>query len=140
MICILNRLFKQVGFTLLQATKALRDSRGIAYSIFDLGTRRDEGSASRLGRTLPPGKIRYPFYRRLCGPQGRSGQVRKISPPPHRDSITGPSSSRYTDHATRPTLFKQLAVIIELTRTLTSFPCVCCIYSLCAGTAVRFSQ
>ena len=24
----------------------------------------------------------YPFYRRLGGPQGRSGQVRKISPPP----------------------------------------------------------
>jgi hypothetical protein len=42
---------------------------------------------------------RYPSYRRLGGPQGRSGQVRKISP--HRDSIPGPS--RYTDWATRPT-------------------------------------
>ena len=31
---------------------------------------------------LPPGKTRYPFYRRLGGPQGRSGLVRKISPPP----------------------------------------------------------
>ena len=41
-----------------------------------------EGSASRPGRSLPPGKTRYPFYRRLCGPQGRSGQVRKISPKP----------------------------------------------------------
>jgi len=43
------------------------------------------GSASLRGRTLPPGKTRYPLYRRLGGPQGRSGQVRKISP--HRDSI-----------------------------------------------------
>ena len=46
-------------------------------------TVREEGewSVSRLGRFLPPGKTRYPLYRRLSGPQGRSGQVRKISPP-----------------------------------------------------------
>ena len=30
---------------------------------------------------LPPGKTRYPLYRRLGGPQGRSGQVQKILPP-----------------------------------------------------------
>jgi len=30
---------------------------------------------------LPPGKTRYTLYRRLGRPQGRSGQVRKISPP-----------------------------------------------------------
>ena len=30
---------------------------------------------------LPPGKTRYSLYRRLGGPQGRSGRVRKISPP-----------------------------------------------------------
>jgi len=29
---------------------------------------------------LPPGKSRYPLYRGLGGPQGRSGRVRKISP------------------------------------------------------------
>ena len=29
---------------------------------------------------LPPGKTRYPLYRRLGGPQSRSGRVRKISP------------------------------------------------------------
>jgi len=40
-----------------------------------------EGSASHPGCTLPPGKIQYPFYRRLGGPQGQSGQVRKIFPP-----------------------------------------------------------
>ena len=38
------------------------------------------GSASRAGRFLPLGKTRYSLYRRLGGPQGRSGQVRKISP------------------------------------------------------------
>jgi len=32
---------------------------------------------------LPPGKVRYPLFRRLGELQSRSGQVRKISPPPH---------------------------------------------------------
>ena len=49
-----------------------------------------EGSASRPGRPLPPGKTRYPLYRRLGGPQGRSGQVRKISLPPEFDPRTIP--------------------------------------------------
>jgi len=44
-----------------------------------------EWSAARPGRTLTPGKTRYPFYRRLGGPQGRSGREEKSRP--HRDSI-----------------------------------------------------
>jgi hypothetical protein len=61
-------------------------------------------SASRPARTLPPGKTRYPLYRRLGEPQGRSGQVRKISPPPGFDPRTvQPVANRYTDYATRPT-------------------------------------
>ena len=61
---------------------AHRGSRGIALPFRDHGTRWGEGSASRPGRSLPPDKTRYPSYRGLGGPQGRSGQVRKISPPP----------------------------------------------------------
>ena len=53
---------------------------------------------------LPPGKTRYPLYRRLGGPQGRSGQVRKILPPPRFDPQTvQPLGSRYTDYPNRPT-------------------------------------
>jgi hypothetical protein len=37
-----------------------------------------EWSAARPGRNLPPGKTRYPLYRGLGGPQGRSGQARTI--------------------------------------------------------------
>jgi hypothetical protein len=49
---------------------------------------------------LPPGKTRYPMYRRLGGPQGRSGQVRKISLPPGFDPRTvRPVASRYTNKA-----------------------------------------
>jgi hypothetical protein len=57
---------------------------------------------------LPPGKTRYPLYRRLGGPQGRSGRVRNISPPPGCDTRTvQPVVSRYTDWATRPTSILQ---------------------------------
>jgi hypothetical protein len=46
---------------------------------------------------LPPGKIRYPLHRRLGGPQGRSGRVRKILPPPGFNPRTvQPVASRYT--------------------------------------------
>ena len=49
---------------------------------------------------LPPGKTRYPLYRRPGGFQGRSGRVRKTSPPPGFDSrIVHPVASRYTDWA-----------------------------------------
>jgi len=46
---------------------ARRVGRGIALLFHDRGTRRGEWSAARSGRTLPPGKTRYPFYRRLGG-------------------------------------------------------------------------
>ena len=49
---------------------------------------------------LPPGKTRYPLYRRLGGSQGRSGRVRKISPSPGFDPRTvQPVESRYTNWA-----------------------------------------
>ena len=68
----------KVKVTLVQALRlctdhtAHRGSRGIALLFHDHGTRRGEGSASRPGRSLPPGKTRYALYRRLGGPQGRS--------------------------------------------------------------------
>jgi len=39
------------------------------------------GGQSHAPAALLPGKTRYPLYRRLGGPQGRSGRVRKISSP-----------------------------------------------------------
>jgi len=92
---------------------------------------RGEGSASRASRSLPLGKTRYPLYRRLGGPQGRSGQVRKISPPPGFDPRTvQPLASRYTDWTTRPTYYVYCTVtevflnLTEVFLTLTEvFPC-----------------
>jgi hypothetical protein len=39
------------------------------------------GGQRHAPAALPPGKTRYPLYRRLVGPQGRCRRVRKISPP-----------------------------------------------------------
>ena len=56
-------------------------------------------SNPRPGR-FNPGKTRYPLERRLRGPQGRSGWVRKISPQPVFDILTvQPVASGYTDSA-----------------------------------------
>ena len=58
------------------------------------------GGQRRAPAGLPRGKTLYPLYRRLGGLLGRSGQVRKISPPPGFDPrIVQPLASRYTDYA-----------------------------------------
>ena len=87
----------KIKATLVQALRlctcrtAYRGSRGIVPNFLDHGT-------------LPPGKTRYLLYRRLVGPQGRSEQARKISPPPGFDPQTvQPVASRHSDYATRPT-------------------------------------
>ena len=47
---------------------------------------------------LLPEETRYPLYKRLGGPQGRSRRVRKIFLPPGIDPRTvQPVASRYTD-------------------------------------------
>jgi len=85
--------------------------RGIALLFLEHGIRWGEGSASRPDRSLPPEKARHPLYTRLGGTQNRSGQVRKISPPPGLDPRTVQAvASRYTDYATRLTeyLYRRL--------------------------------
>jgi len=49
-----------------------------------------EWSAARSGCTLPPGKTRYPFYRRLGGPQVRSGRAENLVPTGMRSRIVQP--------------------------------------------------
>jgi len=63
-----------------------------------------EWSAARPGCTLSPGKTRYPFYRRLGGPQGRSGQAENLVPTGIRSRTVQLVVSRYIDWATRPTI------------------------------------
>jgi len=56
------------------------------------------GDQHHVSAALNPVKTKHPLYRRLGGPQDRSGRVRKISPPPEFDPRTvQPVASRYTD-------------------------------------------
>jgi hypothetical protein len=58
------------------------------------------GSKRHAPATLPLGKTWYPLYRTLGGPQGCSGQVRKILPSLGFDPRTvQPAVSRYIDCA-----------------------------------------
>jgi len=63
-----------------------------------------EWSAARPGRTLPPGKTRYPFYRRLGEPQGRSGRRENLVPTEIRSRTVQPVAQslyrlRYPAHS-----------------------------------------
>jgi hypothetical protein len=62
-------------------------------------------SATRPGRSLPRERPGTYCTGGWVDPQGRSGRVRKISPPPGFDPRTvQPVASRYTDYAIRPSL------------------------------------
>jgi hypothetical protein len=75
----------------------------------DINTHSEGGewSVSRTGRTLPPGKTRYPLYKKLSGPQGRSGRAENLAPTgirspdrPTRSSVAIPTElpgPRYLD-------------------------------------------
>jgi len=55
------------------------------------------GGQRHAPASLPPKKTWYPLYRMLGGPQGRSGRMRKISPPRGFDPRTDqPVESRFT--------------------------------------------
>ena len=82
---------------------AQRVGRGIALLFHDRGTRRGWVFSSTLRSHFTPGKNRYPFYRRLCGPQGRSGWAENLVPTGIRSRTVQPVVSRYTDWATQPT-------------------------------------
>ena len=67
------------------------------YSSMTAALEGGEWSAARPGRTIPPGKTRYPFYRRLGGPQGRSERAENLVPTGIRYRTVQPVVSRYTD-------------------------------------------
>ena len=69
------------------------------YSSFNLGAKMGVGGQRHAPAALPRGNTQYQLHRRPVGPQGRSGRVRKISPPPGFDPLTvRPLASRYTEY------------------------------------------
>jgi len=102
---------KGVNCTLVQALRIFtsrtpyRGSRGKALLFHDQVTRWWRAVSVTLRPLFTTGLTRYPLHRRLGGPQGRSGQMKKISPPSWLDAQTvQPVASRCTDYDTRPTL------------------------------------
>jgi hypothetical protein len=97
-------LYKHWGS--VQAVRRIWGVQVWLYPFMTTALEGGEGSGSRPGRSLFPGKTRCPLYRRLGGPQDRSGQVRKISPPTGIRSPDRPARSqslyrlRYPDHIT----------------------------------------
>ena len=103
---LLLEKFRQ-NFNGLSAIQAQNAITGIA-----LYTDGGGESITRPGRFIPWKECLHPLYRRLVGPQNRSGQVQKISPPPGYDPRTVQHvASRYTDYARRPTSFRKGSVI-----------------------------
>ena len=75
------------------------------YSFFNLGVRCNGWLTPRPCRFAPGKETRYPFCRRLGGPQGLSGRVRKTSPRPGR-----PAGSESLYRLSRPgPLFIQMS-------------------------------
>jgi len=79
-----------------------------------------EWSAARPGRTLPPGKTRYPFYRRLGEPQVR---FERDSPPGFDPGPSSPYSfaiptelpgPRVTYHTLRNVISRQPVAVVML--------------------------
>jgi hypothetical protein len=92
------------------SVQAVRSRGGVEVELYPFMTTALEGekgwgvSISPL-QLFNPRKYLVPLHRRLGGSQFRSGQVRKISPPPgfHPRTVQ-PAASRYSDCATGPTV------------------------------------
>jgi len=69
-------------------------SRGIALLFHDHSTSKGRGVSIMPRLLSTPGKDPVPLYRRMGGPQGRSGQVRKILLPTGIRSLDCPARSK----------------------------------------------
>ena len=95
-----------------------------------------EWSAARPGRTLPPGKTRYPFYRRLGGSQSRSGRAKNLVPTGIRSRTVQPvetyinttSNLKIDHHKTQLYLLCENIFLIgyfcRSSWTITSYTCI----------------
>jgi len=76
-----------------QAMEPQRGRRGIALLFLQTRRLMRVGGPRHASTILPSGITRYPFCRRLGGAQGRSGLVRRISPPTRIQSADRPACS-----------------------------------------------
>ena len=87
----------KVKVTLQEATKGPEMKQRYSYTHSLTSALEVVGGQRHDPAALSPGKTWCPLYTRLGRSQGRSGRVRKISPPPGFDPRTvQPVASRYT--------------------------------------------
>ena len=79
---------RTVKAVLSLAKPAQRGDRGTVLLILNVGARWGGLSAPPHDRFTPGKQTRYPLYRRLLGPKGRSGCVRKFWPAPGLEPST----------------------------------------------------
>jgi hypothetical protein len=83
------------------------------------------GGQSHAPAPITPGKTRCPLYRRLGGPKGRSGQVRKISPPTGIRSPDPPGRSESLYRLSYPghrACYQKLYFVILVIKTFCFWP------------------
>jgi len=93
----------------VQAVRPHKGSRGIALLFLDYGTRRGWGVSVTIQPIFTPGKNPVPIVQEAGwapGPVGTGAQ--NLAPTGIRTRTVQPVASRYTDYATRPTLYSQL--------------------------------
>ena len=90
-------------------------------------TRRGEGSESRPGRSLPPGKTRTHCTGGWVAPGPVWTGAENFAPPPGFDPRSfQPVASRYTDYATRPTLYCRVLYYVILYCTILHYTILYC--------------
>ena len=95
-----ERVKVRVQFTLKQVTKGKKGNRCRAVLFLQPRRQMKVSGQRHAPAALPPGKTRYPLYRRLGGSRRRSGRVRKTSSPTGFDPRTvHPLASHYTNCA-----------------------------------------
>jgi len=77
-----GKVHSRTGHEGTKGEKRYRSTLSLTSAPFEVGVQRHDPVA------LPPGKTRYPLYGRLGRPQGRSGRLWNISPPPGFDPRT----------------------------------------------------
>jgi len=130
-------LWKNVKCTFVQALRLCtgctthRESRSIALLFLDHCTRRGWGVCVTLRLLFIPGKTRYSLYRRLGGPQGRSGRaenlvhtgIRSLDRPAHSQSLYRLSyTAQYSGYCMKVGHGRDITIYIRCANELTNSP------------------
>jgi hypothetical protein len=81
------------------------------------------GGQRHAPAALPPGMTRYPLYRRLGGPQGRSGRAENVASTGFDPRTVQPLASRYTDWAIPDHYINNHKTKIDLWTSFVYFNC-----------------